>query len=140
MEWVKHKEKYLSESYFWKGKKEVECEYHYVYYDNGEIKYQIHSADRTMGENSGKWVCSYEQPIKIVRPYIEFFTGYMGLKNDEIVFCGGNGMFNAMGLPNIAMHDSVEEAKRVCEFHNQNPNKVRIYTRAESKIDCLKEK
>lgn len=138
MEWITHKEKYLSESYFWEGKKEVETESHFVYYDNGEIKYQIHSADRTVGENSCKWVCYYEQQLEMPKPYIEFFTGYMGLKNGEIVFCGGNGMFNAVGLPDIAMYDTIEEAKRICEYHNQNPSKIRIYTRQESKEDCLK--
>lgn len=138
MKWIIQKEKYLSESYYWKSKREVEDESHFVYYDDGEVKYQIHSADRTIGENSEKWVCHYEQQDGIIKDHIDFFEGYMGLKSNEIVFCGGNGMFNAMGLPEMAEYSTIEEAKKICELHNQNPSKVRIYTIEENKEDAKK--
>ena len=115
MKWVKTKEKIMSESYYWEGKKEIEIENYFVYYNNGEIKYQIHSADRTIGENSGKWVCSYESQV----PNIKNEEGYIGIKNGSIIFCGGNGTFNAIGLPSIAEYNTVKEAKKVCELHNR---------------------
>jgi len=107
-----------------------------VYYDNDDVMYQVHSADR-IGQNTGKWVCQYctrdERPVQA---YIDFeLEGYMGIKNAEIVFCGGNGMFCAVGVPLIALHNSIEEAKNTCEFHNLNPNNSRLYTNEECKKD-----
>jgi hypothetical protein len=144
MNWVIKKEKYLAESYYWEGKKEIESEDHFVYYDNGEIKYQIHSADRTSGQNTGKWVCYFDRPIEepIAKNPIDLWKnaeGYMGVKNGDIVFCGGNGLFNAIGLPEIAEYNSIEEAKKVCELHNQNPSKVKSYTPEESRRDFYNE-
>ena len=50
-----------------------------------------------------------------------------GIKDGQVVFCGGNGFFNAMGLPSIAEFDSLEGAMYVCDLHNENPNNSRKY-------------
>ena len=109
-----------------------------VYYDNDDVKYQIHSADRTQGENTGKWVCCFYTPDNIIQAKANFIEGYMGIKDGQIVFCGGNGLFCAIGLPLLAQYDSIEEAKKVCELHNKNPDNSRVYTFSENKKDYLK--
>lgn len=128
LDWEEETEKTLSESHYWEGKKEIEYTSYFIRYPNGQPKYQIHSADRTTGESSGKWVCCYNQlEIPELDTNHNILEGYMGLKDGQIVFCGGNGIFNAIGLPSIAEFESLEGAMYVCDLHNENPNNSRKY-------------
>ena len=79
--------------------------------------YAIHTADRMVGENTGQFVALYDAPD------LEDLTGgYLAYSEDGgIWYCGGNAMFNAVGLPSIAKFSTIEEAKAICEFHAALP-------------------
>lgn len=111
---------------------------HFVYYENGDVRYQVHSADRMIGENTGKWVCCYYSIDSF--PPSDELEGYIGIKNGKIVFCGGNASFNAIGVPKIAKFATDREAMDACELHNGAPGDSRRYTFEENRQDCLRDK
>jgi hypothetical protein len=79
--------------------------------------YQIHSADRMTGDNTGKFVALYDG-CDINGDEIGGYLAWATDQSGQIWYCGGNAMFNAMGLPPEAEFLSVESAKEICEFHS----------------------
>lgn len=83
----------------------------------GEIKtgtYQVHSADRMEGQNTGKFVAAYWPNDDYPNSEIE---GYLAVIDGTVKVVCGNGYFNACGVPDIAEYATPEAAMKICELH-----------------------
>ena len=107
-----------------------------TYYDDGEEQYIIHSADRTEGENTGKWVCCYYSRGTCIPR-----EGYFAIRDGHISYFGGNAMFCAMGMPAAAEYNSIKDAKEACKEHSLIQEKAlekRLLREKKQKSDCRK--
>ena len=74
--------------------------------------YQIHTADRRVGDNTGKWLALYMDDAAPMDGYLAYAADKSG-----IWYCGGNALWNAIGVPAEAEFNSIEDAKAICEYH-----------------------
>ncbi len=83
--------------------------------------YQVHTADRMVGQNTGKFVASYWQDIEELRKSDlsekKRIDGYLAVIDGVATPICGNWMFCASGLPDFAEYSTPEEAMKVCELH-----------------------